>query len=248
MAVTKLPMPITEAAGTVTVAVAPLGGKSAAPMAASTTFCTRKETVPVGAGPAGAPGTEAGVHHVLHQEGDGSGGRGPGGAAAHGGREAHGIVRSGLRWIGGDGGGAGGAGIPLGDQVVGVDGAEAGGQIVSRSGRVTHQALYAVRTEEGATHAVIAGGDVVEYVVGGLCQAVERGVDVAQSGFRQDGFGSEVVIEEGDHAGHGRRGGRSAADDIEAAVEIDLVARMVGGGGEGNIGDVAGPIVGHARA
>src|ERR1017187_7972504 len=220
MAVTKLPMPITEAAGTVTVAVAPLGGKSAAPMTASTTLCTRKETVPVGAGPAGLPptaavrrtasvgpacgGAGAGVPHVLHEEGAGSGAPGPGGVAAHGGRAARGIVWSGLRWIGGDGGGAGGAGIPLGDQVVGVDGAEAGGQIVSRSGRVTHQALYAVRTAEGATHGVIAGRDVVEYVVGGLCQAVERGVDVAQSGFRQDGFGSEVVIEEGDHAGHWR--------------------------------------------
>src|ERR1017187_632934 len=59
MAVTKLPMPITEAAGTVTVAVAPLGGKSAAPMTAPTTFCTRKETVPVGAGPAEPPPTVA---------------------------------------------------------------------------------------------------------------------------------------------------------------------------------------------
>src|SRR5450759_3516915 len=142
-------------------------------------------------------GADDGVHHVLRQKGDGAGGRragrSRGAAAAHGGGEAHGVVQPRIGWIGGDGGGAGGARIPLGDQVVGVDGTEAGGPIVSRTGAVTDEALHAVRSAEGAAYGVIPGGDVVKNIVGGLGQAVERRVDVAQPRFRQDGFGSEAV-------------------------------------------------------
>src|ERR1035438_6681479 len=241
MAVTKLPMPSTEAAGTVTVVLelAPLAVKSPAPMTASTTFCTRKETVPVGAGPVAPPRTVAVRRTVSFHPACG------GSAPCV---SPHGVVPPRLRWIGRDGGGAGRAAVPLGHQVVGVDRAETGGQVVSRTGRVTHQALHAVRTAQGAAHGVVARGDVVEYVVGGLGQAVERRVDVAQSRFGQQRLGSEVLIEQRHHAGHGRRASRSAADDIKVAVQIDLVARMVGGGGEGNVGDVARLIVGHAGA
>src|ERR1019366_8517544 len=101
-------------------------------------------------------GPDGGVDRiVMHQEGDCSRGRGAGragGAAAHGSGEVHGIAQCRSGRIGGDSGSAGGAVIPLGDQVIGVDGAQAAGQVVSRTGSVTDEALHAIRRAEGAAH------------------------------------------------------------------------------------------------
>ena len=77
---------------------------------------------------------------------------------------------------------------------------------------------------------------------------IEVGVDVAQAGFGLLPSGNQVLVEERHDAGENRRRCRGAPDDRYVALIVDQVAVVVASGGKGNVGYVAGVVIGHAGA
>ena len=105
-----------------------------------------------------------------------------------------------------------GRGVPVGDEGVGVHGAESGGRIVSRSGVVAEGTAQAIGATLGAGHDVVSGHDVVEYGGRALGQPVELGIDVAQPGRGLRLTVDHGLIQQRDDARHGWRGARRSAN------------------------------------
>src|SRR5262249_34038683 len=123
----------------------------------------------------------------------------------------------------------------------------AGCQVVAGRRAISNESIDAAGAALHARGLVVALGYIMEGGRRRLGHAIERRIDVAESGLRQGLVGDQILIEQSDHTGEKWCSGRCPADDVQAALRRDQVAIVRARCCQRNIGQVARIIVWNAR-
>ena len=138
---------------------------------------------------------------------------------------------------------------PVGDQVEGIYGAQAGHQIIAARCRVANEVgradSYPTRT--GIDH-VGTCRDVVKGNRRAHRHRIEAGIHVAHARRRLQAIHHLVLIEQGQHPGESRGPGGSSADDLKAAIPVNQVAGTLCRSRERDIGHIPEVVIGNAGA